>query len=242
MENYPAMNTLWHLFWTYAWFRKKKWWWKAVLFSVIPDLIWVIQMLILLGNGTMKTLNLQLYFLFPFTEPIGYGLHSTLIFIALLAPTLWWKKEILYGYFWGWGFHIFSDYLTHVGDNYWPFYPFNHWQVQGLISYWEPKYYANEFNTTCYVLASLIAWYWICNPSKVNLRDILFSGISAGFFAISLIFFPLVHHTPWSLKLLWMPLLLYGFILIKHLPQLKAIPEHYSKRGLFRTSIWLLEK
>ncbi len=234
------MNTLWHAFWTYALFRKKKWWWKAVLFSIVPDLIWVTQMLILLGNGTMKTLSLQVYTLFPFTIPVEYGLHSTLLFLPLLALAIWWKKETLYGYFWGWGFHLFSDYLSHLGDSYWPFYPLNHWQVRGLISYWEPQYYANEFNVACYGLAALLAWYWICYPSKVNLRDILFSGLASLTMLAGLIFFPLVHHTPWSLKFLGMPLVLFGILFAQHTQQLKTILEEIRQRGVLRTVGWLL--
>lgn len=234
------MNTLWHAFWTYVLFRKKKWWWKAVLFSIIPDLIWVAQMLILLGSGKMKTLSLQVYLLFPFTQPMSYGLHSALIFIPLLLIAIWWKKETLYGYFWGWGFHIFSDYLTHRGDNYWPFYPLNHYQIQGLISYWELQYHANEFNVTCYALASLIAWYWICHPDRVSLRDTLFSGIATGFFAVSLVFFPWVHHTPWSLYFLWLPLVLYGAVFVKNTSQLKKMKTAYEGKGLLRTIKWIL--
>ncbi|MEK6964553.1 MAG: hypothetical protein AABX70_09125 [Nanoarchaeota archaeon] len=234
------MNTLWHLFWTYAAFRKKRWWWKAVLFAFIPDALWVAQMLYLLGTHQMTRLNLDIITLIPHVIEIQYALHSTLVFTVLLALVLWWKKESLYGCFWGWGFHIFSDYLTHHGDNYWPLYPLNHWQIQGLISYWEPRYFANEFNLACYGLAALLAWYWICYPSKVNLRDTLFSGICAGFFAVSLVFFPLVHHTPWSLQFIWLPLILYGAVFVRHSQQLKKLFEHIRQCGVLRTVAWLL--
>src|SRR3989344_2208326 len=235
------MNTLWHLFWTYIWFRKKKWWWKATLFAFIPDALWILQMLILLGNGQMKTLNLDIIYLFPFTEAIQYTLHSTLIFLVLLALTLWWKKEALYGCFFGWGFHIFSDYLTHRGDNYLPFYPLSHWMIQGPISYWEPQYYANEFNVICYALASLIDWYWLCHPKKINVCDTLFSGITAGFIAVSLVFFPLVRHNPWSLNFLWMPLVLFGTVFFIHIQQLKEIFRQVQQKGTLRTFVWLID-
>ena len=73
------MNTIWHIFWTWAIFRRKKYAIKPLLFAIIPDVPWLFGVIFsILTNGINFEAFLQGYYYVPIIYMIFF-FHSFLI-------------------------------------------------------------------------------------------------------------------------------------------------------------------
>ena len=151
------MNTLWHIFWTYVIFRKKKYYWKALIFAFIPDMTTLAILAIsLMVNGAdwgsfhdmftqhyEKLITVQSFF------------HSLAV-IMLVSIIIWLTKlKSAWPFIYGWTFHVILDAATHANDSLPIFWPLSSYVFKSAFSYWEIGHFAAEVNILNMVLASI---------------------------------------------------------------------------------------
>lgn len=186
------MNTLWHVVWAYFVFRKRSWYWKALLFSIIPDIPSLLALsLALLKSGAS----------WDFFNTIHSGwwmistniTHSLVLIAALFLIAVIAKVRSAFPFFYGWLAHVGSDIITHATDGPLVFWPVSSYKIFGLLSYWEAKYHAVGFNTLNLIAFSIVLFCML--KTKENKR------FEAKFFSLALVgivasFFFLVYVQP----------------------------------------------
>ena len=151
------MNTLWHIFWTYVLFRKRKYYWKTLIFAFIPDMTTLaIFAISLMVNGadwsSFHTMFTQYY---KGLLIIPSFFHS-LVVVTLVAIIIWltrWKSA--WPFIYGWTFHVILDAATHANDSLPIFWPLSSYVFKSAFSYWEIGRFAAEVNILNMVLASI---------------------------------------------------------------------------------------
>jgi len=133
------MNTIWHIFWTYVLFRKKKYVKLPLLFSFIPDIPWYTGLALgylIFGPGAFdKTFGN------PYVLGLTWMMHSFVVVLIVYIVLKLFKKNwvpLVYG----WVFHIALDGITHVSDAYPLFWPLPIKAIPSFISWWEIQYHS----------------------------------------------------------------------------------------------------
>lgn len=191
------MNTIWHVFWTWAIFRKKKYAIKPLLFAIIPDIPWLFGVIFsIFSNGINFEAFLQGYYYVPIIYMIFF-FHSFLIVTLFFIVAKIKQKKKYFPYFYGWYFHIFLDYSTHVSDAYPIFWPLSNFSISSVISYWERSHYSIELAILNLILVGIfIAFLIFKKKEKFTKTDIVVSVLVATAIMINFIFFFLISgHT-----------------------------------------------
>lgn len=149
--------------------------------SVAPDLpLWLLSLggvvyyHLILGWSLAKSFSLMfdhLYFSNPFWIACHNLLHAPLLLLSGIA--LVWKKRRNIGSIYRWLFwfllaclfHSLIDIFTHADDGPLLFFPLN-WSVRfySPISYWDPRYYGQEFSRFELALDSVLLLYLLRKP------------------------------------------------------------------------------
>lgn len=210
------MNTIWHIFWTWAVFRKKSYAIKPILFAIIPDLPWLFGLIFsLLFNGINFEAFLQGYYYIPIIYLVFF-FHSFFIVSLFFAAAILLKKKSHYPYFFGWYFHIFLDYATHVSDAYPIFWPFSNFSISSIISYWERSHYSFELAIFNIIVATIFIGYLIFNKKeKFNKLDLFVSISLLAVMLTNLIFFFTISGNRIYLILNFIPVLLNIALILK---------------------------
>lgn len=155
------MNPLWHIFWTYVLFRRKKYFKKTLLFSFIPDSVslTVLGVAMLTAGTTHQAFKATYAKSFSGITEISVALHSISIACIVLIIVMLFQQWRLIPFFYGWVFHIILDTFTHASDNYPLLWPFSAYVFKSGLSYWEIEYHALPVNVINLVLASIVVVY-----------------------------------------------------------------------------------
>ncbi len=159
-----------HAFFNWAILRKwlPPWW--VVAGSVMPDAPSFIAFFYLLAARGINVPEEGGFFGFvmangnPNRQPgfmeTSFLLNALPLFALAGILVLILRRDWLSALWAGWGLHVAADFLTHVEDAYAPLYPFfPDWRPEGIVSYWDPRYGAQTFQTIQYSAAGLIlAW------------------------------------------------------------------------------------
>ena len=210
------MNTIWHIFWTWAIFRKKKYAIKPILFAFIPDIPWLFGLIFsIIINGISHESFEQGFYYIPI-------IYATFFFHSFLIVTLFFiiakikQKKKYFPYFYGWYFHIFLDYGTHVSDAYPIFWPISDFFIPSVISYWERSHYSFEFAIFNLILASVFVTFLLYNKKEKFARmDIAFLTGLVIMIAVNFIFFFLIRPNTSYLIINAIPLILSLVLLVK---------------------------
>lgn len=160
-----------HAFFNWAILRRwfSPWW--VVAGSVLPDAPPVVAFFYLLAQKGFNQGSMGGFFGFvmangnPNRQPgfmeVSFLLNGLPLYGLVGFAVLLWRKDWLSSLWAGWGLHILADFLTHVEDAYAPLYPFlPEWTPRGLVSYWDPRYGAENFQLVQLSAAGLIL-LWI---------------------------------------------------------------------------------
>ena len=137
------MNTIWHMFWTYALFRKKKYLPLAVIGSFLPDMHNFVSIIYSLLTNGINWNSFVKAFVDDTTWFIANIVHSLGFVFFLFLIFLIFKLKNLFPILYAWLFHILLDFSSHVSDAYKYFWPFSNRVFTLGISYWEE--YRNSF-------------------------------------------------------------------------------------------------
>lgn len=159
-----AMFTFHHGFWLYFVSRGHYQVWQFVLGSMLPDYVYFIMLGIMVGEGRIglsEIPNLDplrfggLVVMYPWVVISDLVLHSVVwwavAFVAVLLPML----RTYQAFVTGWGTHLLVDTFTHGAEANYYLYPLSSDRVHGFVSYWEPAYFAREYNI---VHTALLVW------------------------------------------------------------------------------------
>lgn len=160
------MNTIWHFIWTYILFRKKKWVKKALVFSIVPDIPWLISNIISYAIYGFTREAFEVAWDNQIVWQFQYFFNSFVIilFFYLLFKILKLTQYIPFIY--GWAFHAIIDALTHVSDAYPIFWPFSQKVFPSLISYWERSHYSIELSIFNLILFSIFGFFMLFKKDK----------------------------------------------------------------------------
>ncbi|MBD3881152.1 metal-dependent hydrolase [Phormidium tenue FACHB-886] len=160
-----------------------------LLGSVAPDLpLWLLSIggaiyyHLLLGWSRAETARMmfdQLYFHHPLWIVSHNFLHSPVMLLSGLA--LVWRsrrnigsvQQWLFWFFVACGFHSLVDIFTHVDDGPLLLFPLN-WTMRfhSPVSYWDDRYYGNEFQRFEISLNLILLVYLLSAPVRRLLRRI----------------------------------------------------------------------
>lgn len=172
----------------FNWAILKKWlspWW-VVAGSVLPDIPPFVAFFYLLAQKGINPPSMGGFFGFvmangnPNRQPgfmeVSFLLTALPLFALVGVAVLVWRKGWLVALWAGWGLHIAGDFLTHVEDAYAPLYPFfPEWRPRGIVSYWDPRYGAETFNTI-QLVAAVVVLAWIAGQRLRKRRRARKSG------------------------------------------------------------------
>lgn len=167
------MFTFHHGFWIYLITRRHPQVWQFVLGSMLPDYVYFVLLGIILVKGEVQFADvpelsplrfMEIMLLYPWVINADLVLHSVVIWglalIAALLPIFNRAQAFVIG----WGTHLFVDGLTHGAYANQFLYPLSTLVVHSPISYWEPEYFAREYNLIHNSLLALAAiyllWRW----------------------------------------------------------------------------------
>ncbi len=133
------MQTYAHCVLTYMVFRRREpLAVKVALFSVFPDLPYIIAFLASWGSvGPTNRETLQRGIVSVF----GNATHSLTLCLVVGAIVLLARPNNVLPFVLAWLLHIVVDILTHVQDATPIFWPLSDRRFPGLISYWDPLYH-----------------------------------------------------------------------------------------------------
>lgn len=231
------MNTVWHLFWTYALFREKKWVGLALLMAIIPDMPWFISNVVAysmngFGPGTFELAWENPYVLVAASFMNSFVVIGVIYLIVRLA-----NLASLLPLVYGWVLHVVLDFFTHNTDAYPAFYPLSSWKFHSPISYWESSHHSQVFSVINLILVGLFVIYLIREKKKLSPQtkknDIVVSSLAIlGLFGS---FLAIMHwvssHEGMSTVVIWffslhaVPILLFILLIIKR----KKGRLHFSK-------------
>ncbi len=165
------MDTVWHAFWTYLIFRRKKYLPLTLLGAVIPDIanLFMMGLNFLLYGFTMETYGAPK--IPAITLYANYAMHSILL-IALLGIFCYYLARPLLPLTFGLGFHAIIDYATHNADAYPPFFPLSLIKFPSPVSYWDPAHYGYALMLVNLVLVSIAFWYLFKTLKKPSYAEI----------------------------------------------------------------------
>ena len=151
------MNTLWHIFWTYVIFRRKKYYWKPLVFAFIPDMTTLaIFAASLLTNGSDWSLFHDMFTQYYKGLLIIPSFFHSLAVIMLMSIIIWLTKlKSAWPFIYGWAFHVILDAATHANDSLPIFWPLSSYVFKSAFSYWETSHLAAEVNILNMALASI---------------------------------------------------------------------------------------
>jgi len=205
------MNTIWHIFWTWILFRRKKYVVKPILFAIIPDLPWLFGLVFsILLNGINFDAFIRGFYYVPMIYATFF-FHSFLIVTVFFIIARIKKKKKYFPYFYGWYFHIFLDYGTHVSDAYPIFWPLSNFSIPSVISYWERSHYSTELAILNLILVAIfVAFLVFKNKEKFTKTDLAISVGLAAVIMVNFIFFFLIsgHATYIILNLIPLALII----------------------------------
>jgi len=162
------MQTYAHCVMTYMLFRRREALAvKASLFSVFPDLPYIIAYLS--SWGSVGPSN---------REPLQKGLatcfgsitHSLTLCIAVGAIVFLAKRRSCLPFMVAWSLHILVDFLTHVEDAYPIFWPLSDRRFPGLVSYWDPRYHGDTFSMLSNWFVTFCAFYIVMSRLRLVYR------------------------------------------------------------------------
>lgn len=162
------MNTIHHGFWMYFFTYRSRAVWQYVLGGVAPDLVYFAMLAVMLWRGDVgwrellnlnPTLFLSYLPLYHWATKIDLFGHSLVVWLVGLCLTLLPGLAVVRPFVLGWGVHVMIDVFTHSAYAVYFLYPLSLRQVHSPVSYWEPTFFANEFNTVNYFLLFSAALY-----------------------------------------------------------------------------------
>jgi hypothetical protein len=172
------MFTLHHGFWMYVFSRSHRETWKFVLGSMLPDYVYGIFFIILLINGLVDFKELlsvnplkmmALLPLYPWVVKVDLIGHSLVVWAFFMILSLMPHLRTMQAFTIGWGSHILVDGLTHAAHANFYLYPLSMAQVHSPVSYWDVRYFADEFRivngtlmgiTIIYLISRTIYQWW----------------------------------------------------------------------------------
>jgi hypothetical protein len=165
------MFTFHHGFWIYFFTRRHAQVWQFVAGAMLPDYVYFILMGILIVNGQFSLTELRSVSpqammpylpLYPWTVKIDLAGHSVVVWTVAFVLSLMPVIRRIRPFITGWGTHLLMDGLTHGAYANYYLYPLSLYAVHSPVSYWEPQYFAYEFqlvNNTLMVLTALYIIY-----------------------------------------------------------------------------------
>lgn len=162
------MFTLHHGLWIYFFTRRHAQVWQFVAGSMLPDYVYFLMIGLMLIRGqlnfteiTSLSPQVMMFFLpmYPWvvkTDLIG---HSVVVWGAAFILTLLPVVNRLQAFVVGWGTHLLFDAFTHGAYANLFLYPLSLYAVHSPVSFWEPAYFAREFNIVNSALMALMAGY-----------------------------------------------------------------------------------
>lgn len=176
------MFTLHHGFWIYFFSRRHYLVWYYVFGSMLPDYVYAVLAALLLLDGRLSVPELAAM------SPKVMMSYLPMVHWAVVADLLGHSVVVWGGFFIlaylsglkrckavavGWGTHLLLDELTHGAHANYYLYPLSMAAVHSPVSYWEPRYFAEEFKIVNSVLMSLAAFYllyhwWLHRKQKLK--------------------------------------------------------------------------
>lgn len=151
------MNTLWHIFWTYVLFRKKKYYWKTLIFAFIPDMttLAIFATSLLINGADWNSFHTMFTQYYKGLLIIPFFFHS-LVVVILASMIIWLAKlKSAWPFIYGWTFHVILDAATHASDSLPIFWPLSSYVFESMFSYWETDYFALWVNIVNMALVSI---------------------------------------------------------------------------------------
>ncbi len=210
------MNTLWHIFWTYIIFRKKKYAVNATVFSFIPDISYLVSLAIMFLLYGLNWESFRMAFHFSFAQVTTKFFHSFAIIFCFAFLTFIIGFKNLYLYFYSWIFHLLMDMLTHVSDAYEIFWPISSIRFPSFVSYWETRHYSFELNLINFILVTCVMIYLIFKNERIKKFEYYLFAVLIVYLMLNII---LLSRSPnynlFALIFLIVPLLLFLIYIFK---------------------------
>jgi hypothetical protein len=168
-----AMFTLHHGFWIYFFSRRHPLLWYYVFGSMLPDYIYLVLVAVLMLGGHIEAAEIislspkvmMSYLpLYPWAVKADLIGHSVVVWGAFFLLTLILGLAKCRAIVIGWGTHLLLDELTHSAYANFYLYPLSMSAIHSPVSYWEPQYFAEEFNivnkTVMIAMAAYLVYHW----------------------------------------------------------------------------------
>lgn len=162
------MFTLHHGFWVYFFMRRHGQVWQFVAGAMLPDYIYFILMGVLTISGQLSLAQvwsvspqiMMTYLpLYPWAVKADLVGHSAAIWSIGFILSLVTAIRRIRPFIIGWGTHLLIDSFTHSAYSNYYLYPLSLYAVHSPISYWEPGYFAHEFQAVNNILMAVTAIY-----------------------------------------------------------------------------------
>ena len=212
------MNTIWHMFWTWAFFRNKVYMPLAVIGSVIPDLqyfLGLIYMFITEGFNWQSFLD---GYQIPLVDNLAVVMHSFITVLIIFIIFFIFKLKSLFPIVYAWTFHILLDIASHFTEAYPIFWPLSNKTFTLGLSYWEEAHHSFEINLVNLILFLIFMIYLFVKKYKFkNIEKNLFIFFIA-YLALNTIIYVLFNppHLLTELLFLIIPIIVFSFIIFKN--------------------------
>jgi hypothetical protein len=175
------MYTLHHGFWIYFFTRHHPQVWQFVFGAMLPDYIYGVLFVLLLGKGFITwselgsiTPGIMMSFvpIFPWVERIDLIGHSVPVWVCALAASFFPGIKRIQPIIIGWGTHLLIDALTHGAFANFYLFPLGTDTIESPVSYWEPSHWSQEYKLIHTGLmaaaAAYLLWEWWQSRKRIR--------------------------------------------------------------------------